>query len=214
MDWLEWYVANRWVITAFKISRKPDAEYDRWAKAVRMTFRTKAPFYPYREPADLRTASGPPPRTLRVYYLGEARVAGTLGQEGVWPGKTVWANRCPDYTLNNVVNGLGLPPDEVKTLQAKPWHLTEFEDQSSPRPGTHEVFFDRAADQSAVERPPVYFDRYEYVYEDELPGGAERAPAEEVERSRLWLIAVVLGGAALVIAVLLVLALRQASRRG
>lgn len=213
MDWLKWYVDNRWIITAFKVSKKPDAEFDRWAKAVRMSFSTDAPFYPYREPADMRTAAGPMARTLRVFYLGDARMDGTLGEGNAWPGKTVWANRCDDYTLKSVVNGLGLPPKDVAAIEAKSWHLTEFEDRSSPRPGTHEVFFRKAVDQTTVERPVIYYDQYQYVYEDDPPA-EKRTPAEGEERSRLWLIVGVLGGATLVITVCVLLALRQASRRG
>ena len=33
--------------------------------------------------------------------------------------------------------------------------VTEFEDRSSPRPGTDEVYFAPAADQSTLERPPI-----------------------------------------------------------
>jgi hypothetical protein len=212
MDWLKWYVDNRWVITAFKISQNPDAEHDRWAKAVRMSFKTKAPFYPYREPADLRTAASPAARTLRVFYLGEARVDGTLGEGGAWPGKPVWANRCPDHTLKGVLDGIGLPAQEVAALGAKPWHLTEFEDQSSPRPGTHELFFNRAADQSAVERPPIYYDRYEYVYEDEVSAGGKPSSPDAEERSPLWLIVGVVGGLVLLTAVGLLVATKLAGR--
>ena len=43
----------------------------------------------------------------------------------------------------------------------KAWFLTEFEDRSSPRPGTDEVYFGPAPDQSPVERPPII--QYEYI---------------------------------------------------
>lgn len=33
--------------------------------------------------------------------------------------------------------------------------LTEFEDRSSPRPGTDEVYFEPSADASPVARPPI-----------------------------------------------------------
>jgi hypothetical protein len=50
------------------------------------------------------------------------------------------------------------------TINGKPWHLTEFEDSSSPRPGTEDLIFSAAADQSPVERPR------NIVYAANIPG--------------------------------------------
>ena len=224
MAWLKWYVENGWVITAFKVSKAADAQYDRWAKAVRMSFPTDAPFYPYREPEDARTGQPAAPRTLRVFYLGDARAAGTLGESAAWPAKTAWANRCPEHTATWVVDGLKLPGTDADALTARPWHLTEFVDESSPRPGTHEVFFKKADDPSAVERPVIYYDQHEYVYEDGSParggwegndGGADehRPTPEEEERRRLWVIVGVVGGAVVLAGAGVIVALKLGSRK-
>jgi hypothetical protein len=177
MAWLGWYVENRWVITAFKVAKGPDAHRDRWAKAVRLSFPTESPFYPYREPEDMRTSPPAGPRTLRVFFLGDARHDGSLGRGGRWAGRTVWANACPESTMRSVASGLGLGAAEAEAIGSRAWFLTEFEDESSPRPGTSEVFFSRAGDQSTVERPVVYYDQYEYVFEDEPVGGDLERPA-------------------------------------
>jgi hypothetical protein len=169
MNWLKWYVDNQWIITAFKVSPEPKAKSDRWAKSVRMSFAAKAPFYPYREPEDVREKPAPEPRTLRVFFLGDERCEGTLGQSGAWAGKTVWANECPEDTAKSVVKGFGMNESDAKPLAARKWHLTEFMDESSPRPGTDEVYFRPAKDQSSVERPVIYFDRYDYVNEEDAP---------------------------------------------
>jgi hypothetical protein len=63
--------------------------------AVRMSFRTERPFFPYREPRDQRESNAqslPAARSLRVFFFGRKRAAGTIG-EGTAPfsGKTVWA---------------------------------------------------------------------------------------------------------------------------
>ncbi|MCI0705568.1 MAG: hypothetical protein L0241_31295, partial [Planctomycetia bacterium] len=42
--------------------------------------------------------------------------------------------------------------------------LTEFEDHSSPRPGTDEVYFARDADQSELNRPPHIVNNVRTVY--------------------------------------------------
>jgi hypothetical protein len=169
MNWLKWYVDNQWIITAFKVSPEPKAKGDRWAKSVRMSFAAKTPFYPYREPEDVREKPAPGPRTLRVFFLGDARYEGSLGQSGVWAGKTVWANDCPDESVKHVVKGFGMAEGDATPMAARKWYLTEFMDESSPRPGTDEVYFRQAKDQSTIERPVIYFDRDEYVYEDDAP---------------------------------------------
>ena len=52
----------------------------------------------------------------------------------------------------NAVADKGKLPDGVR---GREWHLTEFLDSSSPRPGTDELYLTKAADQSPVERPPL-----------------------------------------------------------
>jgi hypothetical protein len=180
MDWLKWYVEHQWVITAFKITPGHAARQERWEKTVRMSFKTDAPFYPYREPENLRAGPAKGPRSLRVFFLADARYDGTLGQDKRWAGRTVWANPLPADVATRVVNGFGLSAADAGTIGARNWHLTEFEDHSSPRPGTDEVYFRRADDQSTVERPPVVYDHYEYVYEDVGPAGVGRVSSDYV----------------------------------
>lgn len=163
MDWLKWYVDNSWYLTAFKMSQVPSAASDRWNKSVRMSFRTDKPFYPYREPADMST--GTSPRSLRVFFLADTKQEG-----GDWPARTVWAGTCQTGTQQVVLGGMNFKPDEAKRLNDAKWYLTEFEDTASPRPGTKEVYFASAKDQTGVERPIIYYDRYEYDEEPEIAG--------------------------------------------
>jgi hypothetical protein len=151
-DWLAPYVAARWKITAFKIAK--DSGYrEVGTSAVRMSFQTDRPFFPYREPADQREAkeSRAGDRLLRVFLLSSSRMNGTIGDKasGEWPGQTVWSGRIPgeDRELfNRLVPRDGqLPPNT--------W-LSVFEDKSSPRPGTDEVYFSQSKQQGTVELPP------------------------------------------------------------
>ena len=151
-EWLKWYVENKWIITAFKMTKGDRPTFE--AKSVRMTFKTDKPFYPYREPEDMRNPSGQGSRALRVFVLSGQRYEGTLGESGQWPGAAQWAN--------DVSSSIGWFADSLKlneTDYGKPLertkYLTEFEDRSFPRPGTDEVYFRPAADQSTKERPPV-----------------------------------------------------------
>jgi hypothetical protein len=83
---------------------------------------------------------------------------GTLGANNRWPGRAVWSNPLPAGTKW---------PDGIGADDGRAWHLTEFEDGSSPRPGTDEVFFAPAEDQSALERPPIV---HTTVVRTEWPG--------------------------------------------
>jgi hypothetical protein len=210
MEWLKWYVEHHWIITAFKVAHDGKAANQRWATSVRMSFATPAPFYPYREPEDMRTPDSkqtqPQSRQLRVYLLADARYRGTLGTSAAWAGQTIWSNLLPADVASQIVGNLGLVPTLSDNLKAKTWHLTEFEDNSSPRLGTEEVFFNRAEDQGTVERPVKYYDSYEYVYEDEQP-----ADQNNTLPSSLMIIGGVLAAILLVGASLLVMLRRRRS---
>lgn len=164
-EWLKRYVADQWCLTAFKFAAPAKkgagaVPHDVRTKPIRMTFKTDRPFYPYREPE----AENPSrePRLLRVFVAAKGRVAGKLGDGAQpWPGTTAWAGPLagPSTEVLFKSAGLGAPVEVegVRVLDApKPdgdWWLTEFEDRSSPRPGTDEVYFEPAADQSPVARP-------------------------------------------------------------
>jgi hypothetical protein len=152
-EWLAPYVAGRWKITAFKIAK--DA-YSRevGTSAVRMSFTTDRPFFPYREPADQREAkeTRAGDRLLRVFFLGSSRMDGALGNNAssAWPGQMVWADRISEADREKF-NSL-VPHDSQ--LAPNTW-LSVFEDKSSPRPGTDEVYFAPSKLQAVVQPPPV-----------------------------------------------------------
>ncbi|HUQ75738.1 MAG TPA: DUF2330 domain-containing protein [Burkholderiales bacterium] len=144
--WYEPYIAGKWKITAFKIS----ADAPKVASsAVRMSFQTEKPFFPYREPASQGTAGKQDARLLRVYFLADARFTGTVGANGAWDGRAVWSNNVEKEDVAYLLKLARLPS---LAGGGGRW-LTEFEDRSSPRPGTDEVFFQRAADQTTLGRP-------------------------------------------------------------
>jgi hypothetical protein len=153
-EWVKPYVKSGWKVTAFKVAKDSAKEPNVATSAVRMTFQTDTPFFPYREPPGQATegsARAPGPRLLRVFFLGDSRVQGTLGKGGAaWPGKTAWADALEPAQRDEILKLLKLP---AKTTPPS-WWLTEFEDPSSPRPGKADVYFSRSDDQSPVERPP------------------------------------------------------------
>jgi len=152
--WLEPYIKSGWIITAFKIASDEPKSSSIATAAVRMSFKTERPFYPYREPADARVVtegSVAPARLLRVYVLTKDRVQANVGKDGQFPGKTVWANTITANSSKALAKHLKLEAWQP----GEGWWLTEMEDRSSPRPGTDEVYFSTSTDQSTVARPPV-----------------------------------------------------------
>ncbi len=145
--WLKPYIEKGWVVTAFKVGRDPSAGATSpiGSTAVRMSFTTDTPFFPYHEPEDMRDAKTP--RLLRVFFLAAQKMDGKLsGAE--WPGRVVWADK-PAAELKGVQPLLKIPG---YAPGGGTW-LTEFEDRASPRPGTSDLTFVPHADQSPVGRP-------------------------------------------------------------
>lgn len=151
-DWMTPYVKAGWKITAFKIAKDaPEAEQV-GSSAVRMTFQTEQPFFPYREPeapaGEQQTASR---RLLRVFFLGEVKVNGMLAELGKeWPGTIVWANQLGTTDQQKILQQLKL----AGAFPSANWWLTEFEDWSSPRPGTADVYFTANPNLQPLARPP------------------------------------------------------------
>jgi hypothetical protein len=183
LDWIKIYARDKWVITAFKIAGKPytpqpkdpavqNKDNDKDTKrprlpvilnstAVRMSFKADRPYFPYREPADQRDERASNSyRLLRVFVAAKQRMAGKLGDGSkAWPGEPVWADAIPEDARTNVLTKAKLPAETA----AGGWWLTEFEDRSTPRPGTDEVYFEPSRDQSAVARPPTIVPKYVHV---------------------------------------------------
>lgn len=162
-QWFEAYTKGGWYLTAFKIAfdspAAGGASRALISSAVRISFTTDQPIYPYREPADMRGVWGS--RSLRLFVLSDERVSGTIGKgDGAkaWPGKTEWSNAVPAERMAAVAVRGKLP----EAVGRRAWHLTEFLDRSSPRPGTDELYLSKSADQSSVERPPnVVWEEYD-----------------------------------------------------
>jgi len=147
--WLAPYVEKHWKMTAFKIAPRAEGDPQVATSAVRMTFETEVPFFPYREPEDQRT--GPQSaRILDVYLVSTAgRLDGTIGDHHHhWPGTARYAKMRTD--LGNVLGG-----SLTAGLSLGSAWLVSFRDTSSPRPGTDDVFFTTATSQTDVIPTPI-----------------------------------------------------------
>jgi uncharacterized protein (TIGR03067 family) len=88
-SWLVPYVANKWKITAFKITQDPKTGGHATTKAVRMSFTTDQPFFPYREPEaklDVKPKEKPAPTEIDGIW----RVESAEGDFNELNGTTIW----------------------------------------------------------------------------------------------------------------------------
>jgi hypothetical protein len=160
-DWLKPYTDKGWIITAFQIKKKDEQAPGLSTSAVRMSFKAKRPFFPYREPAEppVGARADYPRRLLRLFVISGQQMEGTLDNgKTAWPGKAVWANPLQDEqheALTKLLDSKQVPVREGA------W-LTVFDDSSSPRPGVADLYFASSEDQSTLKRPPII--HYETVY--------------------------------------------------
>ncbi len=159
-QWLEKYVKANWKITAFKVASDGEA-IPLQLGAVRMSFKTAQPFYPYREPAPAAGENKNSSRLLKVWFLSQKKMNATIGMQSnvQWPASTYWSNTINAGQREEIANHFKLPIDQ---LPAQTW-MTEFNDNSSPRPATDELFFAATADQNSVKPPPnVHFNEWQF----------------------------------------------------
>ncbi len=153
--WAKPYVEGGWKITALKVAKGEGGQETRavGASALRMTFKTDRPLFPYREPDSAGPARelGAVSRLLRIYFLAEARYKGELTQDVAWTGRVAWAGRLTPDDRRKALELLKLPA----TTGPAEWWLTEFEDNWPYKAAPSDVYFSRDSDQNAVKRPPI-----------------------------------------------------------
>jgi hypothetical protein len=153
--WAKPYVEGKWKITALKVAKSKTDEKgkDVTAQALRMSFQTDRPLFPYREPDSGRAAAGlgANRRLLRIYFLAEARYQGGFTTDDEWTGRVAWAGQVSPEHRKSILNHLRLPD----TTGPADWWLTEFEDNWPYRVAPSDVYFSPSKDQSAVRRPPI-----------------------------------------------------------
>lgn len=165
-DWLDIYIKKHWYITAFKIAKTDESQAAFTLAPVRMSFQTPRPFYPYREPRQQaaaapknQTASS---RSLRIFFFAPNRmqaVPGTFKASREWPGKVKWADAAARHDIDwkGIAGHLKLSEQELKSTG----RLTVFEDFSSPRSGTDDVFFEATENQQTLPEPIVITQKVE-----------------------------------------------------
>jgi len=152
--WAKPYVERNWKFTALKIAKnRSGADKTVSAAALRISFKTDRPLFPYREPDPKAAAKalGAEKRMLRIYFLAEARYRGEMMKESPWTGEVVWADKLARATRQELLDLLKLP---ANTGPATMW-LTEFEDWWPYRAAPADVYFARDWNQIIHHRPPI-----------------------------------------------------------
>lgn len=153
--WAKPYIDQGWKITALKVVKNKDDGKSKTvaAAALRISFRTDRPLFPYREP-DYKGAAGAlgaTDRLLRIYFISDARYEGALTREVPWTGRVAWAGKLAASDRKQLLELLKLP-DSSGPSQC--W-LTEFEDHWPYRLAPADVYFSTSKNQDPIRRPPI-----------------------------------------------------------
>jgi hypothetical protein len=135
--WLAVYVAKQWNIVAFRYARpavapnSPVAADSLASRAVRISFPTPEPIYPYLEPDDAPETKD---RWLHLYVAADTPMDAVLVDDrgSPWGAKRVSATRVDLHNIASALPGLELVP-------GVPW-VTEFVDNVTRRKASDLVF--------------------------------------------------------------------------
>lgn len=152
--WAKPYIDGGWKITALRVAKNKDEAENRSvsAGALRMSFHTDKPLFPYREP-DFKDAAdrlGARSRLLRIYFISDARYGGAM-EDSLWTGKVAWANQVSAEDRKKTLDLLKLP----ETAGPASWFMTEFEDAWQYRIAAGDVYFAKSNSQDTLTRPPI-----------------------------------------------------------
>ncbi|MGC4088099.1 MAG: DUF2330 domain-containing protein [Polyangiaceae bacterium] len=145
-DWVAPYLSRGWKITAFRYAPDANAAPSEQlaTRALRMSFSTDVPVYPYREPLDQPSVPG---RQLQLFVLASEALRAELDSEPqAWRGELRFAAPTQlDAPLRAAVPNVLLP--------SSAW-LHEFVDASDKRVNA-DLLFEKSADAREVRPEPV-----------------------------------------------------------
>lgn len=147
-EWAAPYLGGDWHFTVLKLAKKSASTKDIKASALRITFRTDRPLFPYREP-ESATAKGKldvSSRMLRIYFIAEARYRGQIDGGKKWSGKAVWAKDITRHK-SSLLKSLKLPDSTGPDT----WWLTEFEDNWRYEKAAGDVYFSPDTKQTILD---------------------------------------------------------------
>ena len=152
--WAQPYIEQGWKITALKVAKEEGEKQEKQvgAAALRLSFQTDRPLFPYREPDPARPAEAlnATQRLLRIFFVADARYQGELTKDNPWTGTVAWSGKMNADSRKQLLDVLKLPEE---TGPAEYW-LTEFEDNWPYKAAPADLYFAKDASQETVKRPP------------------------------------------------------------
>ena len=153
--WAKPYIDERWKITALKVAKNKDERQQKGvaAAALRLSFHSDRPLFPYREP-DSKSAAETleaKSRLLRIYFIADARYDGELAKDAPWTGRVAWTNKMSPDDRKRTLELLTLPETSGPTQ----WWFTEFEDPWPYRVAQADLYFTQSDNQNPIKRPPI-----------------------------------------------------------
>lgn len=148
--WAEPYIQQKWMITAMRVRKEKNSLHapNVNAAALRISFTTDRPLFPYREPESgafaksLNTKS----RTLKIYFVADKRYQAELDGGDAWTGQATWSRMLVNEERASLLKDLQL------TSAAAPdkWHLTEFIDIWPYRQASGDLYFTPSPNQTDI----------------------------------------------------------------
>lgn len=153
-DWAKPYLVGSWHFTALKLAKQTSTQSDQDLKAtaLRITFKTDRPLFPYREP-DSRQSSNEldaQRRLLRIYFIADTQYVGKINGSKPWSGKTKWSGDITKHR-QSLLGKLNLPLDSTPSK----WWLTEFEDEWPYQKAEGDLYFSAAEKQKVISRDGI-----------------------------------------------------------
>ena len=153
--WVHPYIEQGWKITALKVAKEEGQQQEKQlgAAALRLSFKTDRPLFPYREPDPEKAAAAlhANRRLLRIFFVGDKRFQGELTKESPWTGSVAWSDKLPMEKRDELLKQLALPD----STGPKEFWLTEFEDYWPYKAAAADLYFSADASQEIVKRPPT-----------------------------------------------------------
>lgn len=109
-EWLDHYSKKGWVFTALKYVAKPGEVTN--TKALRLSFKTDKPHYPYKMPSDAFKPGWV--RPLRLYFVSNGPIKSQYAESSdQWEGETVWSGALPEHQRAGLARDISLKPEDI-----------------------------------------------------------------------------------------------------
>lgn len=139
-EWLDGYTKQKWVFTALRYKADPNASTD--TKAVRISFATDRPHYPYRMPKD--TWPEGHNRPLKLYFVSSSQMdAKYVETDDHWEASTEWSGPLPQSSRQALASALHLKDADLPANA----QVTIFENRLNEKGYDRDLYFAASSGQ-------------------------------------------------------------------